>query len=192
MTKRRDHADIEQPEWRIVSRRQVFDGNPWIEVWTEDVVLPDGRRVDSFYRLEMPDYVVIVPFVAGEVAVQRHYKHGPRRVGLHLPAGHVEAEETPLVAAKRELLEETGLAADRWLSLGRLVVDGNRGAGTAHIFLADGATPHQPPDSDDLEATELSFMTLESLVRAARDGDVPLLAMVAAIGLAFIEQMGRR
>lgn len=178
-------------EWRIASRRQVFDARPWLEVWTEDVVLPDGREVDGFYRLEMPDYVVVAAFAGRKVVVQRLYKHGTRRVGLHLPAGYIERDETPLAAAKRELLEETGLAAERWAFLGRYVVDGNRGAGTAHIFRADGATRRQAPCSGDLEAATLSFITLENLALAVREGDVPTLVMAAAIGLAVIEESRR-
>ena len=178
-------------EWRIIARRQVFDASPWLEVWTEDVVLPDGRQVDDFYRLEMPDYVVVVAFVARKVAVQRQYKHGARQVGLYLPAGYIERDETPLAAAKRELLEETGLAAERWAFLGQYVVDGNRGAGTAHIFLADGATHRQAPSSGDLEAATLSFITLKDLAHAVREGDVPQLVMAAAIGLAVIEESRR-
>lgn len=174
-------------EWRVLSQSLVFDGHPWLEVWTEDVLLPDGRQVDAFYRLAMPDYAVVVALKAGKVAVQRHYKHGARKVGLHLPAGYIELEETPLVAAKRELLEEAGLVAERWVSLGRYVVDGNRGAGAAHIFIAHDVTHEQAPASHDLEAITLDFLTLDDLVAAVRNGAVPQLAMAAAIGLAVVE-----
>ncbi|MGH2499881.1 MAG: NUDIX hydrolase, partial [Candidatus Limnocylindria bacterium] len=59
--------------------------------------------------------------------VVRSYKHGPRAVGLSLPAGYLDDGEEPLDAARRELREESGHEAEGWTSLGRFVVDGNYG-----------------------------------------------------------------
>lgn len=178
-------------EWRVVSRRRVFDGRPWLDVWSEDIELPDGRVVSGFYRLEMPDYVVVVPFVEDGVLVQRQYKHGPGSVGLHLPAGYIEPDEKPLDAARRELVEETGYEAADWTLLGRFVNDGNRGSGTGHFFAARRAHPVRPPDGHDLEEAETLVMNVDELVEAARRGEVPLLSVAAALALAVIDDARR-
>src|SRR5947207_11562367 len=101
-----------------------------MRVWSEAVQLPDGRVVEEFSTIELPDYVVVVALTPdGRVVVERNYKHGPRRVCLNLPAGYLERGEEPLAAARRELLEETGYAAEEWVSLGGFAKDGNRGCG---------------------------------------------------------------
>ncbi len=171
--------------WRTLARRELARSDPWVRLWAEDVRLPDGRVVRDFSTIEMPDHAVIVALTPnGEVVISRNYKHGPRRVCINLPAGYLEPGEEPLVAAQRELLEETGYAADEWLPLGDFFEDGNRGCGRAFLYLARGARQVAEPDSDDLEELTVELMPLAELLQATRRGEVAVLAIVAALGLA--------
>ena len=178
--------------WETLARREVVDRRPWLRLWAEDVRLPDGRVVEDFSTIEMPSYAVVVALTAeGQVVVERNYKHGPRRVCLNLPAGYLEPGEDPLTAARRELLEETGYAADEWVHLGGFVNDGNRGCGEGFYYLARGARRVAEPATDDLEEMAIGLMGLDELARAARAGDVAILSIAAAIGLAVAAQSGR-
>lgn len=151
----------------------------------EDVRLPDGRLIEGYLRLEMLDYVVIVALAESGVIVLRSYKHGPADVVTSLPAGYLEPDEEPADAARRELLEETGHVSEQWEELGSFVVDGNRGAGTVHMFLARRVREIAAPDPGDLEETEMSFVALDDLVAAVGYGEIPVLPMAAAVALAF-------
>jgi ADP-ribose pyrophosphatase len=175
--------------WETLSRRNVVDGHPWVRLWAEDVQLPDGRVVADYFTIEMPDYVIVVALTPEDrVVVERNYKHGPRRVCLNLPAGYVEHGEEPLAAARRELLEETGYAAEEWLALGGFTNDGNRGCGMGHLFLARRAQKVAEPDAGDLEEMEIDLMSLDEVLDAVRRGDVAVLSVAAAIGLAVAAQ----
>ena len=170
--------------WKSVQRRCILDASPWIRIWIETVRLPDGRLVDDFYQLEQPDYVMVLALTeANEVISIWHYKHGPRNINLGLPAGYVMPTESPVDAARRELLEEAGCEADIWQHLGSFTVDGNRGCGQAHIYLARGLHMVTEPDADDLEEIELDVMSLEDLEQHLRSGKVATLGAAAAIGL---------
>ncbi len=178
--------------WETLARHEVVDRRPWLRLWAEDVRLPDGRVVEDFSIVEMPSYAVVVALTDdGQVVVERNYKHGPRRVCLNLPAGYLEPGEDPLAAARRELLEETGYAADEWVHLGGFVNDGNRGCGEGFYYLARGARRVAEPATDDLEEMAIELMGLDELARAARAGDVAVLSIAAAIGLAVAAQSGR-
>lgn len=180
--------------WQVLSRREIADRRPWLHLWTEDLRLPDGRLVEGFSILDMPDYAVIVALTPdGRALASRNYKHGPRRVCLNLPAGYLNPGEAPLDAAKRELLEETGYAADAWVALSQTASDGNRGGGTAHLFLARGARRVAAPDADDLEELDFALLPLATLAEAVRSGEVAVLSIAAAIGLALAaESLGWR
>ncbi|CAA9549687.1 MAG: ADP-ribose pyrophosphatase [uncultured Thermomicrobiales bacterium] len=176
-------------EWETIARREVTDLRPWVRLWAEDVRLPDGRVVEGFASIEMPDYAVVVALTpGGDVIVEHNYKHGPRRVCLNLPAGYLEPGEDPLAAAQRELLEETGYAASEWVPLGRFATDGNRGCGTGFFFLARGARQVANPDAGDLEELTIGLLPLGELAEAARRGEVAVLSIAAAIGLAVVAQ----
>lgn len=177
-------SDNLQP-WKTIARREALDQRPWLRVWLEDVVLPDGRIISDFSTLEMPDYVVIVAVTTdGLIVTERNYKHGPRKIGLHLPAGYLESGEEPLLAAQRELREETGYAAQDWQPLGSFVIDGNRGGGTGHFFLAREAQIVALPDSGDLEEIAVMLFPIDRLIEATRTGEINIVSIAAAIGLA--------
>lgn len=172
--------------WVTLSSRELLALPPRLRVSVEKVRLPDGRIVDDFYQIELPEYVIVFAQTPeGSVVMERHYKHGVRHIILALPTGYLEPDEKPLEGAKRELVEETGFEADDWRSLGSYVVNGNQGCGKAHIFLAHGARRTQCIHNDDLEETVVLLMTPEEVVQAVMNGDVATLASVATIALAL-------
>ena len=184
MTNRESDKDRAE-HWRIRRRHLVLQADPWLKVWSEDLTLPDGREIDEFFNVEMPDYVVIVAITAdGQIVTERGYKHGPRRVCISLLAGFVEPGEDPGDAARRELLEETGFGDGDVGMLGSFINDGNRGCGTGHLYLARNARKVTDPDSGDLETVTIDLMSLDDLLEATYTGAVADLPNAAVIGLA--------
>ncbi|HEU4488620.1 MAG TPA: NUDIX hydrolase [Actinomycetota bacterium] len=144
----------------------------------------------GYLRLEMLDFVVVVAEAEAGIIVLRSYKHGPAEIVTNLPAGYLEPGEEPSAAARRELLEETGHATELWEELGSFVVDGNRGAGTVHVFLAHGTRAVAAPDAGDLEATEMTFLSRNALAEAVHAGQISVLPMAAAALLALSRLRG--
>ncbi|GAB4474706.1 MAG: NUDIX hydrolase [Anaerolineae bacterium] len=173
-------------KWEVLAREELLDGSPWIRVYRETVRLEDGRTVvPDFYQVVMPDFVVIFAvMVDGRVVTIEQYRHAVRAVTIELPAGVIDAGEDAAAAAQRELLEEAGLQADRWESLGSFVVDPNRGCGRGYIFLALGARhTSAPDDSGELQRQRVRLHTPEELRRIWLGGGIANMSTSAAIGL---------
>ena len=104
--------------WDILDRQMLFKAQPWLEVWREQVRLPNGRIIPDYYKLVMPDVAVVVAVASEEkILVLRQYKHGVRGATWELPAGFCNENESALDCGRRELLEETGYVAGEWIYL---------------------------------------------------------------------------
>ena len=171
--------------WKVLSAEVVYDYPPYLRVEKQKVLLPDGRRIEDYHKLVMPNFCVICALTeASDLILLRGYKHGIGRIELSLPGGFIEPNEDPLVAAKRELIEETGYSAEEWQPLGEFVPNGNYGGGQGYVFIAKKARRAQNPNSGDLEAAEVEVVKMGKVQESIRDGEISSLSLVAAIGLA--------
>jgi len=172
--------------WRTRSRRTVLDRSPWISVESHVVELPDGSIIEDWPWLVGREFVnVAVVTEDGTFLVFRQVKYAVEGTSLAPVGGYLDDGEDPGSAARRELLEETGYEAVEWTSLGRYVVDGNRGAGIGHLYLACGARKVAEPDADDLEEQELLEMTRREVEAALLAGEFKVMSWATVVALAL-------
>jgi ADP-ribose pyrophosphatase len=173
--------------WRTRSRRTIVDLSPWLSVESRVVELPDGRVIDNWPWVESREFANVVAVTEdGLFLVFRQTKYAVQGTTLGPVGGYLDPGEEPLTAAKRELLEETGHEAAEWTSLGRYVVDGNRGCGVGHLYLARGARKVAEPNADDLEEQELLVLTRADVETALVAGELEVLSWAATMALALV------
>jgi len=178
--------------WTVLDSRDLHDAEPFLKLRVETVELPDGRRIGDYYQFDMPSFACIFAETGdGRIVTYRQYRHGPRRVGLVFPGGHLSPGEDPLDAAKRELLEETGMEAEFWTDLGGYMVNANQGGAWSYMFHATGCRRVAEPLSDDLEDTEILFLTRAELLAAIGRGEMHLLTQIALVSMVWQSDIAR-
>jgi 8-oxo-dGTP pyrophosphatase MutT (NUDIX family) len=172
--------------WKTRSRRIILNHSKYLVVEEHTVELPDGRMISDWPWLITPDYVNILAMTEqGEFLCFRQTKYAVDGTSLAPVGGYLEPGEDPLAAAQRELLEETGYQAPEWIDLGHFGVDGNRGAGCAHLFLARGARRVAQARPDDLEEQNLLRLSRSELETALDTGEFKLVSWAAVVALAL-------
>ncbi|MEM7112276.1 MAG: NUDIX hydrolase [Chloroflexota bacterium] len=158
------------------------------------VELPNGRSIPDWPWVDTPDYInVLVETKNGRFPIFRQTKYAVDGLSLAPVGGYIEPNEDPLLAAQRELLEETGYVAPEWHHLGSFAVDGNRGAGIANLYLARGAEHVAERDADDLEEQELLLLTRDEVETAVSQGEFKVVSWLTVIllGLRKLDDLTR-
>jgi ADP-ribose pyrophosphatase len=173
--------------WTTLRRLPVLDRGKYLHVEDHTVLLPDGREISPWPWLVMPDYVNVAAVTRdGGYLCFRQTKYAVDGTTLAPVGGYIDPGEEPLAAAQRELLEETGYHSSDWSSLGTYVVDGNRGGGRAHLWLARNAEYVRTPASDDLEDHELLTLSRSEIVQAVQDGQFKVLGWTSVMACALL------
>jgi ADP-ribose pyrophosphatase len=103
--------------WQTLSSKIVYQ-NHWIKLREDKVVQPGGEE-NIYSDLEKPPGVFIIPVDSdGSIYLIRQYRYPVKKFIYEIPAGTVDAKNSLLSNAKRELFEETGLTAKKWRKLG--------------------------------------------------------------------------
>ena len=168
-------------EWKLLESEYLVR-RPWLTARRDRLELPDGRIIPEYYVLEYPDWVNVIAITKdGQFVMERQYRHAARKISLELPCGVMEEGETPLEAAQRELLEETGFGGGQWKKLMELSPNPSAMSNTTHCFLAIGVEKIAEQHLDETEELSVLFMTKEEVKRMLNENQICQALMVAPL-----------
>jgi ADP-ribose pyrophosphatase len=157
----------------------VFQGK-LLEVRSDQVRLPDGGTATREFVVH-PGAVLVVPVLPdGRLVLERQFRYPVRRVMLEFPAGKIDAAETPLATAQRELVEEAGYTATTWKPLGTIHPEVGYSTEFIDLFEATGLT-HVGQKLDEGEFLDIVAMTEDELLARFDCGDLTDGKTIAAL-----------
>ena len=153
-------------------RREIVYTNPWIEVWHDDVVRPDGEQ--GIYGVVHPK-TSAVGIVAldddDRVLLVGQYRYTLDRYSWEIPEGGVRLDEDLLEGARRELIEETGFSASEWRELVRFSLSNSVTDETGALYLATGLEPGAAAP-DATEVLQIRWSPFDEALEQVRSGEL--------------------
>jgi 8-oxo-dGTP pyrophosphatase MutT (NUDIX family) len=176
--------------WKILESRYLYKTNG-VALRTDRCEIPNGNVFEP-YIIECGTWVNVIALTKRrEVVLERQYRHAVGQVLLEIPAGVMEPEdESPLQAAKRELLEETGYTSENFIEVGRTYSNPATHTNLTYSFLALDVELVGQQNLDATEEIDISLVPFDEFVRLAKAGDLPQALHVSALffALAYLER----
>jgi len=141
-----------------------------ITVNVETVTLPNGRRAQLEIVHHPGGAAIVALDAAGRVCILRQYRHAGGGYQWELPAGKLEPGEPPFMTAQRELVEEAGVEARDWRSLGTMLPSPGVFTEVIHLFLARDLAPREQAHEEH-EVIEVHWIPLAEAWQRAVSGE---------------------
>lgn len=155
---------------RTLESQLAFEGT-FLRLYLDRVRSADGH-VGTREYIRHPGAVMIIPLLPdGSVVLERQFRYPLKRTVIEFPAGKIDAGESPLQCAQRELLEETGYRAGKWSYLGGLHNAIAYSDEKIEMFLAEELV-HEGASLDAGETLEVFTERWQQLSHWVHDGTV--------------------
>jgi len=180
--------------WKSGERQRVFKG-PIFDICTVKRESSDGR-IATFIEVDAPLWVTVIPWFRDKDGVARfvmvdQFRHGSATVTREFPAGVVEKDEDPMVAALRELKEETGLEGGKVTALGDVSPNSAFMNNRSYFYLVEQASHTSGQELDPNEQLDVYAVPVVDVLRDLGTGIYDNGIMCIALFF-FLREAGKR
>ena len=182
--------NAEKNPWQILTEKNIYDNN-WINVTEYNVINPNGGK-GIYGKVHFKNKAIgIIPLDENyNIYLVGQYRFTINQYTWEIPEGGC-INESPLDAAKRELLEETGLKANYWQQIIEMHLSNSVADEHGYVFLAKELTQHTPmPEStEQLIVKKVAFdeayeMVMQNIITDS-------LSMVAILKIKILINEGK-
>lgn len=153
---------------------QYLMKEPWCTLREDKIQLANGVIVPNYYVLEYPNWVNVLAITKDKKFLMiRQYRHGTQTVNYELCGGCVDpTDASPLHAAQRELLEETGYGNGKWTFNLKLSANPSTTNNWTYNFIAEDVEPIGTQHLDGGEDISVHLLSVEQVLELLKQNDI--------------------
>ena len=167
---------------RKLSSEMKFDGK-LIKV-TYDIADVNGKEAWREVVHHPGASAIVAIDEDNRIIMEKQFRYALNDYLLEIPAGKLDAGEDPLVCAKRELEEETGIIASEWISLGTIATSPGFCNEVIHLYVAKGLSKGEIHWDED-EYVEVERYTFDELLQRIKEETIKDSKTLSALLLAM-------
>ena len=167
---------------RKLSSEMKFDGK--LIKLTYDIADVNGKEAWREVVHHPGASAVVAIDEDNRIIMEKQFRYALNDYLLEIPAGKLDAGEDPLVCAKRELEEETGIIASEWISLGTIATSPGFCNEVIHLYVAKGLSKGEIHWDED-EYVEVERYTFDELLQRINDEKIKDSKTLSALLLAM-------
>jgi len=175
-------------KWKIHKKELVFSAHVfrYQKIQSES---PTNNNIGEFDVVQCLNWVNVIALTKnGECILVKQYRHGIEDVTLEIPGGAINFGEDPIVAAKRELKEETGYSSSKWIFLGKVDANPAFMNNSCETYLALDSEKTNNQELDPFEEIEVVLEPLLEIKKLIKERAITHSLVVAAFY--FLESTG--
>jgi 8-oxo-dGTP pyrophosphatase MutT (NUDIX family) len=165
--------EMENNPWKTISQETAYE-NAWIRVEHHDVINPAGNR-GIYGKVHYKNTAISIVAIDSEgyTYLVGQYRYTLNAYSWEVPEGgcSIESGESTLEAAKRELLEETGLVATQWTEIGEIYLSNSVSDERAVMYVAKNLSQQQACP-DETEQLKIRRIPLTEAIEMAQNGQI--------------------
>ncbi len=166
------NRELRNMKWKILSSEYI-SRHRYFTARKDKCETPEGKIIDPYYVVELPKTVCAVAITEeGEVLMVKQYRHPIAETILELPGGFVDGNETPEIAMRRELKEETGYEFSSMIPVGKIAANPGVLNGFTYFFLAQGGIKTSAQKLDENEELLVEKISLQALKELLLENEI--------------------
>jgi len=172
-------SEIKNP-WRTLASKQIYE-NDWIKLVEFQVINPNGNK-GIYGKVSFKNKAIgIIPLDEnGYTWLVGQYRYTLDEYSWEIPMGGGPLSLDPLVSAKRELLEETGLIANKWSRILRIHTSNSVTDEEGYVYLAEDLL-QSTPEFDDTEKIAIKKIPFKKAYDMVLDNKITDSISIAGI-----------
>ena len=162
---------------------KIVHKNPWFHVRHDKVINPTGKKGDYFVVVTPPSVFIVALDDRKRVYLIEQHRYPTSMYSVEIPGGRSDGDK-PLIGAKRELQEETGLVAKSWKLIGKFQAANGLMSEIGYVYLAQGLTQTTENHQAEEGIVKVTKVPFKKVLKMIKDGQITDGQTITAIHFA--------